>query len=83
MYFFFSCPTELVEIFFVDTTPFVDEYFTEPPEHKYDWRGIGPQKSYISNLLKVCVDYLNLQMTALCCKIQVGRVLIIQLSEIF
>ncbi|RZC14196.1 Purple acid phosphatase 17 isoform D [Glycine soja] len=48
----FIVDSELVEIFFVDTTPFVDEYFTEPPEHKYDWRGIGPQKSYISNLLK-------------------------------
>lgn len=58
MYFFFSCPTELVEIFFVDTTPFVEEYFTEPQEHKYDWRGIGPQKPYITNLLKVCIEYI-------------------------
>ncbi|XP_027339902.1 purple acid phosphatase 17-like isoform X2 [Abrus precatorius] len=43
---------ELVEIFFVDTTPFVEEYFTEPQEYDYDWRGISPQKSYITNLLK-------------------------------
>ncbi|TKY61094.1 Purple acid phosphatase 17 [Spatholobus suberectus] len=48
----FIVDSELVEIFFVDTTPFVDEYFTEPKEHKYDWRGIGPQKPYITNLLK-------------------------------
>ncbi|KAH1236175.1 Purple acid phosphatase 17 [Glycine max] len=48
----FIVDSELVEIFFVDTTPFVEEYFTEPQEHKYDWRGIGPQKPYITNLLK-------------------------------
>ncbi|CAJ1936558.1 unnamed protein product [Sphenostylis stenocarpa] len=44
--------SELAEIFFVDTTPFVQEYFTEPQQHKYDWRGIGPQEPYITNLLK-------------------------------
>lgn len=48
----FIVDSELVEIFFVDTTPFVEEYFTESTGHKYDWRGIIPQKSYISNLLK-------------------------------
>ncbi|KAK7320205.1 hypothetical protein RJT34_04941 [Clitoria ternatea] len=48
----FIVESELVEIFFVDTTPFVEEYFTDPGEHKYDWRGISPQKSYITNLLK-------------------------------
>ncbi|XP_047176800.1 purple acid phosphatase 17-like isoform X2 [Vigna umbellata] len=48
----FIVDSELVEIFFVDTTPFVQEYFTEPKEHKYDWRGIGPQKPYVNNLLK-------------------------------
>ncbi|KAI4352072.1 hypothetical protein L6164_006358 [Bauhinia variegata] len=48
----FIVNTELAEIFFVDTTPFVREYFTETNGHKYDWRGILPQKSYITNLLK-------------------------------
>ncbi|KAI4347305.1 hypothetical protein L6164_008127 [Bauhinia variegata] len=48
----FIVNTELVEIFLVDTNPFVEEYFTETDGHKYDWRGILPQKSYISNLLK-------------------------------
>jgi tartrate-resistant acid phosphatase type 5 len=45
--------SEFVEFFFVDTTPFVDKYFTEPKDHVYDWRGIWPRKQYISNLLKV------------------------------
>jgi len=45
--------SEVAEFFFVDTTPFVDKYFTEPGDHVYDWRGIGPRKTYISNLLKV------------------------------
>ncbi|XP_019431672.1 PREDICTED: purple acid phosphatase 17-like [Lupinus angustifolius] len=47
----FIVDSELVEIFFVDTTPFVGEYFTEK-KHKYDWQSIIPQKSYITNLLK-------------------------------
>jgi len=49
--YFCSC-VELVEIFFVDTTPFVEEYFTAP-EHHYDWNGINPPKNYLANLLKV------------------------------
>ncbi|MED6191809.1 Purple acid phosphatase 17 [Stylosanthes scabra] len=47
----FIVDAELVEMFFVDTTPFVQDYFTET-EHTYDWRGINPPKAYISNLLK-------------------------------
>ncbi|XWS34366.1 hypothetical protein CRYUN_Cryun21dG0033100 [Craigia yunnanensis] len=37
----FVLKTEIVELFFVDTTPFVDKYFTEP-DHNYDWRGVEP-----------------------------------------
>ncbi|XP_027193563.1 purple acid phosphatase 17-like [Cicer arietinum] len=48
----FIVDSELAEIFFVDTTPFVQEYFTESEEHNYDWKGIYPPKTYISNLLK-------------------------------
>jgi len=49
--YFCSC-VELVEIFFVDTTPFVEDYFLVP-EHHYDWKGINPPKTYLANLLKV------------------------------
>ncbi|KAK0587642.1 hypothetical protein LWI29_026249 [Acer saccharum] len=48
----FIVDTELAEIFFVDTTPFVKMYFTNEAGHKYDWRGINSRKAYISNLLK-------------------------------
>ncbi|XP_047170170.1 purple acid phosphatase 8-like isoform X1 [Vigna umbellata] len=48
----FIVNAEVAEFFFVDTTPFVDKYFTEPGDHVYDWRGIHPRKKYISNLLK-------------------------------
>ncbi|XP_027917380.1 purple acid phosphatase 8-like isoform X2 [Vigna unguiculata] len=48
----FIVNAEVAEFFFVDTTPFVDKYFTEPGDHVYDWRGILPRKKYISNLLK-------------------------------
>ncbi|XP_052206020.1 uncharacterized protein LOC127810528 isoform X2 [Diospyros lotus] len=42
----------MVEFFFVDTTPFVDGYFTDAGDHTYDWRGVLPRKHYLSNLLK-------------------------------
>ncbi|KAK7368519.1 hypothetical protein VNO80_10545 [Phaseolus coccineus] len=48
----FIVNAEVAEFFFVDTTPFVDKYFTEPGDHVYDWRGIRPRKTYVSNLLK-------------------------------
>ncbi|KAK2664591.1 hypothetical protein Ddye_003165 [Dipteronia dyeriana] len=48
----FIVDTELAEIFFVDTTPFVEMYFTNEEGHTYDWRGINSRKPYISNLLK-------------------------------
>ena len=47
----FVVDSELAEIFFVDTTPFVEEYFLAP-EHDYDWKGINPRNTYLSNLLK-------------------------------
>ncbi|KAK7320204.1 hypothetical protein RJT34_04940 [Clitoria ternatea] len=48
----FIVDTEIAEFFFVDTTPFVDKYFLEPKDHKYDWRGVLPREKYLSNLLK-------------------------------
>ncbi|EXC05037.1 Purple acid phosphatase 3 [Morus notabilis] len=48
----FIVDTEIAEFFFVDTTPFVEKYFTDPEDHVYDWKGILPRKNYLSNLLK-------------------------------
>ncbi|XWS69458.1 hypothetical protein CRYUN_Cryun04dG0180900 [Craigia yunnanensis] len=42
---------EMVEFFFVDTTPFVAKYFTDPEDHVYDWDYILPRKNYLKNLL--------------------------------
>ncbi|OMO60828.1 Annexin [Corchorus capsularis] len=47
----FILNTEIAEFFFVDTTPFLDKYFTEP-DHNYDWRGVEPRGTYLANLLK-------------------------------
>ncbi|CAK9164371.1 unnamed protein product [Ilex paraguariensis] len=47
----FLVNAEIAELFFVDTTPFVEEYFTEK-EHTYDWRGVTPQKTYTAEVLK-------------------------------
>ncbi|KAM3339098.1 hypothetical protein P3S68_031184 [Capsicum galapagoense] len=43
---------EVVEFFFIDTTPFVDDYFANPKEHSYDWRGVLPRDKYLKDLLK-------------------------------
>ncbi|KAE9601044.1 putative Acid phosphatase [Lupinus albus] len=51
LYFFFLSP-EIVEFFFVDTTPFVNRYFEDPGDDKYDWKGVLPRKAYLSTLLK-------------------------------
>ncbi|XP_051147643.1 purple acid phosphatase 17-like [Andrographis paniculata] len=48
----FVVNTEIAELFFVDTTPMVEEYFTNPGDHTYDWRGVLPVKSYVANLLQ-------------------------------
>ncbi|XP_071724180.1 purple acid phosphatase 8-like [Rutidosis leptorrhynchoides] len=43
---------EIAEFFFVDTTPFVDGYFTDPKDHTYDWRDIFPREKYLQNILE-------------------------------
>ncbi|XP_065857363.1 purple acid phosphatase 3-like [Euphorbia lathyris] len=48
----FQVNAEIVDFFFVDTTPFVLHYFINPEGHTYNWKGVTPRKSYIANLLK-------------------------------
>ncbi|KAF5750071.1 purple acid phosphatase 8-like isoform X1 [Tripterygium wilfordii] len=49
----FIINAEIVEFIFVDTTPFVDEYFTNPGDQTYDWKGLSPSRqAYLSNLSK-------------------------------
>ncbi|KAF4347974.1 hypothetical protein G4B88_020980 [Cannabis sativa] len=43
--------TKTAEFFFVDTTPFVENYFAES-EHSYDWRQVYPRRTYLANSLK-------------------------------
>ncbi|XP_062118078.1 purple acid phosphatase 17-like [Humulus lupulus] len=47
----FVVNAELADIIFLDTTPLVDMYFSDPEDHNYDWRGISSRKDYISGLL--------------------------------
>lgn len=42
----------IAELFFVDTTPFVTDYFTNPETHKYDWRDVTPRENYTAQLLR-------------------------------
>ncbi|CAA7032547.1 unnamed protein product [Microthlaspi erraticum] len=48
----FVVDAEIVDFFFVDTTPFADKYFVQPNEHVYDWRGVLPRQTYLDNLLQ-------------------------------
>ncbi|CAH2037665.1 unnamed protein product [Thlaspi arvense] len=48
----FVVNAEIVDFLFVDTTPFVDKYFVQPNKHVYDWRGVLPRHTYLTNLLK-------------------------------
>ncbi|XP_058079308.1 purple acid phosphatase 17-like [Magnolia sinica] len=43
---------EIVEFFFVDTTPFVEKYWLDPEEHTYDWRDVAPRNTYMASVLK-------------------------------
>ncbi|XP_042063223.1 purple acid phosphatase 17-like [Salvia splendens] len=47
----FVVNAEIVELFMLDTTPFVNDYFINP-EHIYDWRGVIPTKGYTTYALK-------------------------------
>lgn len=48
----FVVDADVAEFFFVDTTPLVRKYFRDPKDHTYDWRGVSPRNTYISQLLK-------------------------------
>ncbi|KAL5721814.1 acid phosphatase [Ranunculus cassubicifolius] len=48
----FILDAEIVEFFFVDTTPFVDKYFKDPEDNAYDWNGVHPRRHYTKNILK-------------------------------
>uniref|UniRef100_A0ACD5UHC0 Uncharacterized protein n=1 Tax=Avena sativa TaxID=4498 RepID=A0ACD5UHC0_AVESA len=48
----FVVNAEIADFFFVDTTPFVVKYWTDPKNSTYDWRGVAPRDTYIANLLK-------------------------------
>ncbi|KAG6528462.1 purple acid phosphatase 17-like [Zingiber officinale] len=48
----FVLNAEIVDFFFVDTTPFQKSYWANSTKHHYDWRGVAPRDTYISTLLK-------------------------------
>ncbi|KAK9118033.1 hypothetical protein Scep_016126 [Stephania cephalantha] len=48
----FLLNAEIAEFFFIDTTPFVDKYFTDPKDQTYDWSGVLPRKNYLKKALQ-------------------------------
>ncbi|KAL0355012.1 UNVERIFIED_CONTAM: Purple acid phosphatase 3 [Sesamum radiatum] len=47
----FTVRAGFLQIFFVDTSPFKDKYFVKGP-NKFNWTGVLPRNTYLSNLLK-------------------------------
>lgn len=47
-----ECPST-AELYFVDTSPFVDKYWKIPNEDTYDWRGVIPRDTYLRQQLQV------------------------------
>lgn len=39
----------------MDTTPFVDDYWSVEQQRNFDWRGIGPRQEYLDAQLEVNV----------------------------
>ncbi|KAJ1697047.1 hypothetical protein LUZ63_005559 [Rhynchospora breviuscula] len=67
----FIVNAEIVDFFFVDTTPFVVKYWTKPKDHHYDWRDVASRETYIANLLQD-LDY-SLKASSARWKIVVGH----------
>ncbi|KAL0355013.1 UNVERIFIED_CONTAM: Purple acid phosphatase 3 [Sesamum radiatum] len=44
--------TGIVDIVFIDTTPFVGKYFDNPKNQKFDWKHVLPRDKYLSALRK-------------------------------
>ncbi|XP_073389588.1 purple acid phosphatase 8 isoform X2 [Physcomitrium patens] len=48
----FQLKDKFVEFFFIDTTPFVDKYWSKEEHRKFDWRGIGGRQEYLDSQLE-------------------------------
>ncbi|XP_012852591.1 PREDICTED: purple acid phosphatase 17-like [Erythranthe guttata] len=48
----FDVRAGFVHIFFLDTTPFVNKYFTNSTDEKFNWKNIPNRDIYLSNVVK-------------------------------
>ncbi|KAL7145304.1 hypothetical protein ABFS83_07G072400 [Erythranthe nasuta] len=48
----FIVETGILDIVFIDTTPFVDMYFENPKNQRFDWKDVLPRGKYMSYLSK-------------------------------
>jgi hypothetical protein len=49
---------KFVEFFFIDTAPFVDEYWNSTGKETFDWRGLAPREEQLWSQLQVCISIL-------------------------
>ncbi|XP_057809088.1 purple acid phosphatase 3-like [Salvia miltiorrhiza] len=47
----FTIQAGFLQIFLIDTNPFVDKYFLKTPSN-FNWKGVLPRNKYLSNLLQ-------------------------------
>ncbi|KAH7441916.1 hypothetical protein KP509_03G061900 [Ceratopteris richardii] len=48
-----------VDLFFIDTTPFVDEYWDSNSKHVFDWRGLAPRENQLKSQLQGLAEKLD------------------------
>ncbi|KAL7105908.1 hypothetical protein ACP275_07G076200 [Erythranthe tilingii] len=48
----FIVETGILDIVFIDTTPFVDKYFENPKKQRFDWKDVLPRGKYMSYISK-------------------------------
>ena len=45
-----------MEFFFIDTTPFVNDYWSSEQARDFDWRGLVPRQEHLDTQLEVCLS---------------------------
>jgi hypothetical protein len=46
-----------VDMFFIDTTPFIDEYWSPNQTQTFDWRGLAPRPQQLQSQLEVTIRH--------------------------
>ena len=48
-----------IDMFFIDTTPFIDEYWSPNQTQTFDWRGLAPRPQQLQSQLAVTIGHIT------------------------